>query len=771
MSLKCNSRNGKQSNGFRTNSSGNLLNCESESNTWDSSIPLPSVSRPLSIVIVALAAFLTYFNSLDGNFVFDDSEAIVKNKDVHPEAPLWNVFQNDFWGTPLKSNNSHKSYRPLTVLTFRWNCWMSGGLWPFGFHLINVLLHAIVSVLMLPSLERLFLTPCPRASLLAALLFAVHPIHAEAVAGIVGRADLLCALFFLLSFLAYCQAVDKSSCPPGQSIPNGSSSNVWLFVSMLLCSVSMFCKEQGITVIGLCSVYDVIGSSQLDLASIIEKNHKGKNGSVHLRRNPPRKIQRWHPILVRHLLLLLTGIGLLTFRWKVMASSPPVFHPVDNPASFSDSILTQVLTHGYVWALNAWLLLCPEWLCFDWSMGSIPLISSPTSDPRALIALPIFCFIMVVLGAQAFLHPQPSHSNRVLAMGLALLSVPFLPASNLFFRVGFVVAERVLYIPSAGYCIIVVLGLCHLSSNVSPSQRNLLLVMYVCLLMVLGIRSVVRSAQWRTEESLFISGLGICPLNAKVHYNVARNAADRGDRSLALYHYREAIRLHPEYDQAMNNLANLLKDNGGLMEAEVLLRKAVSLRHDFSAGWMNLGVVLAAQKRYEEAEQSYLTALRHRRSYADCFYNLGNLYVDQNRYKEAFSAWQNATSLKPTHAGAWSNMVGMLDSIGKVTQAEELAKQALGYLPEEPALHFHLGNSYGKRGRYSLAEQHFLKAISIRPRHAPYHSNLGVLYHHWKKYGKAETSYLRAIELDPSLHSAHENLRLLHRKTKQRTRG
>lgn len=75
----------------------------------------------------------------------------------------------------------------------------------------------------------------------------------------------------------------------------------------------------------------------------------------------------------------------------------------------------------------------------------------------------------------------------------------------------------------------------------------------------------------------------------------------------------------------MNNLANLLKDDGHLKEAEVLLRRAVQLRPDFAAAWMNLGIVLANLGRFTEAEISYFTALKHRRTYPDCLYNLGNL--------------------------------------------------------------------------------------------------------------------------------------------------
>ena len=83
--------------------------------------------------------------------------------------------------------------------------------------------------------------------------------------------------------------------------------------------------------------------------------------------------------------------------------------------------------------------------------------------------------------------------------------------------------------------------------------------------------------------------------------------------------------LHPAYDQAMNNLANLLKEKEDYPEAESLLKKAVSLRPSFAAAWMNLGIVEAALHKVTDAETSYQMALKHRRKYPDCYYNLGNL--------------------------------------------------------------------------------------------------------------------------------------------------
>lgn len=78
-----------------------------------------AIPQRVAHVIVFVTAFLCYLNSLEGEFVFDDTEAIINNEDVRPSTPITQVFQNDFWGTSLLHKSSHKSYRPLTTLSFR----------------------------------------------------------------------------------------------------------------------------------------------------------------------------------------------------------------------------------------------------------------------------------------------------------------------------------------------------------------------------------------------------------------------------------------------------------------------------------------------------------------------------------------------------------------------------------------------------------------------------------------------------------------------------
>ena len=145
----------------------------------------------LVCILVGFLAVACYANSLWGDFVFDDVEAILNNEDVDPfRSGLRQVFQNDFWGTKISSNLSHKSYRPLTVITFRLNYWLGGGFEPFGFHLVNILLHTLVSLLYLEvctaickksTLDHVYMEVAPA---IAALLFAIHPIHTENVSNV-----------------------------------------------------------------------------------------------------------------------------------------------------------------------------------------------------------------------------------------------------------------------------------------------------------------------------------------------------------------------------------------------------------------------------------------------------------------------------------------------------------------------------------------------------------------------------------------------------------
>ena len=149
---------------------------------WTRHAPNTDMDSHLAGLVCALVGIAAYLNSLDCGFCFDDISAIKENKDLRPESPWSNLIWNDFWGTPMHVEGSHKSYRPLCVLTFRIN-YLIHGLQPFGYHAGNVLLHGLVCYVfvLVCALGVFNRYSSGTLTLLAGLSFAVHPIHTEAV--------------------------------------------------------------------------------------------------------------------------------------------------------------------------------------------------------------------------------------------------------------------------------------------------------------------------------------------------------------------------------------------------------------------------------------------------------------------------------------------------------------------------------------------------------------------------------------------------------------
>ena len=149
-----------------------------------SSLPRPAklvVCSPwLGTAVPLILAAVCYWNGLGGELVHDDIFAIKDNLDLRPSAAISQLFWNDFWGKPMSSNVSHKSYRPLVALTFRIN-YALHELRPWGYHVVNVALHMLVTALFGYFCRVTVFRGCGDLVFLATTLFATHPVHTEAV--------------------------------------------------------------------------------------------------------------------------------------------------------------------------------------------------------------------------------------------------------------------------------------------------------------------------------------------------------------------------------------------------------------------------------------------------------------------------------------------------------------------------------------------------------------------------------------------------------------
>lgn len=280
-------------------------------------------------------------------------------------------------------------------------------------------------------------------------------------------------------------------------------------------------------------------------------------------------------LLLNVFLLAAWGFFLLACRFYWMGNKPPNFSNSDNPAADSPSLITRTLTFFYLPAVNFWLLLCPDTLSFDWSMDAVPLIRS-LADWRNFHTVVFYSGLLLLAWFGLWTHRAPrgkdtngkvhhytngrngssnghsysyndyehvnnsntdAHINNtqngtkkhyesrtllpttenVVVFSLGLLAIPFLPATNLFFYVGFVIAERVLYIPSMGFCLLVAVGIRSLYIRLRRrSSRTMLVYSSAALALFFGVKTVLRNQDWQNEEMLYKSGIYVNPAKGKM---------------------------------------------------------------------------------------------------------------------------------------------------------------------------------------------------------------------------------------------------------------
>ncbi|XP_066264640.1 protein O-mannosyl-transferase TMTC1-like isoform X1 [Branchiostoma lanceolatum] len=709
---------------------------------------LPNMSRHVCYILVCVVAVGCYLNSLPGDFVHDDVMAIKTNKDVLGKTPLSEVFMNDFWGKRMSDNTSHKSYRPLCVLTFRINH-LIGGLDPTGFHAVNVLLHTAVTVLYMYVCEQVVFS-CVHLSLLTGLMFAVHPVHTEAVSGIVGRADVLAGLLFLLSFLAFTRSVSP--------VWSGASSHGQYVLCLLLGACAMLVKEQGITVLGVCVLYDTVICRRGILRHLRERSFSGF-------------LQDSRPLLKRSAVTGMVLLCLLCFRVWMLNGTLPQFSDQDNPASFSPYLATRFLTYSYLLVFNAWLLLAPITLCYDWQMGSIPLVES-LLDTRNLAT---FAFVVTMVSLTAYcLFLAEDEAGMVAVLGLVLLVLPFLPASNVFIRVGFVVAERILYIPSMGYFILLVHGLHNLCCALGKPVSSLMTGCALLLIILWGWKTINRNPTWWTRESLFRSGVETLPHNAKAHYNYGNYLKDLGRHEEAIFHYQRTLELYPRHASANNNLGTLMTNDTQLQER--YYRRAMNITPQHAKAHFNLANLISKQGKTSEAETLFRRAIVIQPDYIDAHVNLASLLSDLDRNEEAMGIYHESLDLDGENPDVLNNYGAFLAKLGQTAEALSHYDQALTFDPTHTVAMVNKARLLRSLDRTQEAESLFLRAISLK-KEAGTLELLAAMYYNTGRIMDAKTVYEEILSIDPDRHEtvthyAHVVGRLGdHRKAEELLRG
>jgi len=443
----------------------------------------------LPIGVIGLLSTSPFLAGLSEDFVFDDRPAILKNTDISNPSPS-DIFLHDFWGGNLTASSSHKSYRPFTSLTFWIQTITDGEASARNMKILNIALHLLTTILfyfMTLSLQyldqNLGLRELRFIAFFSAAMFGCHPVHVEPIVSIVGRADILYSCIFIISSILLLRWVPVSVTPT-------LLKNIVLSV---LTALAMMCKEQGILFLIFWLALELIKTK------FVRKELFSRKFSLSC------------------LYIVINLLFLANLRMSFMNYEKPKFQKGDNPAAFEKSWLKRILTFNYIYVINFYILMLPQWLCFDWAMGCISVLSG--FDYR--IYFVIFFWNLLLSLAVKSAH-EIKKQNFLLLYILALLIVPFILSMNIFVHVGFVIAERNLYLSVAGYSLLVAKGVLKICGGLKGVYKKCMYSLVLIMFLSFVMRSHGRSNQWKKEIDLFSSGLNVCYKNAKVHYNIAK---------------------------------------------------------------------------------------------------------------------------------------------------------------------------------------------------------------------------------------------------------
>jgi tetratricopeptide (TPR) repeat protein len=639
----------------------------------------------LAACVLAALVLIGYYNSIANGFVWDDHQQIVMNPALRPTAPFSQIFSSDIRFSHQDPAVQNQTYRPLQMLTYRIIA-ASFGLNPAPFHLCN-LLFAIGCVLAAFAVFWL-LTRSTISAFAAASLFAVYPIHTEAVDWIAASPDLGCTLFLLIAFAFFLAArrTERLHRP------------AWLLplLSFAAYAISLLWKETAAVFPVLVAVYVLL----------VEKSRV---------RAALRASAAYWAVLALYIALRVRVLGGLAKGQRDWTLTPLQF-----------LLTTSHLMLSY-WQKLAWPFQLNAYYLFS------PIHS--LSDPRAIATI---VFVPVAIIGWIYLVRRAP----LCAFAALWVSITLLPALNIYALGRNAFAERYLYLPSVGFCLLLTLVATRLLHLAPAKIRK---PAAISLLVIAGsafaVETIQRNPDWKDDKTLFTQTLLRSPDAPFVRNMVATSQSDESPGSpSAEQNFLQAISLAKhetppdrlDLVTAYKGLASLYADRSDNRRALLMLASAREVAPADSETDSEEGLILARAGRWNEAEPLLDKTVAAQSENENVLSTLGLV------------AWQYHHDLN---------------------KAVEWFSKSLTAHPEQDgfsaSVHNNLGGVYGEQGDYASSIAQYRLAVAISPQDPEYHTNLANALGAAKRYDEARLEAEAALRIapnDPEARAVLENL-------------
>ena len=566
----------------------------------------------IAISVLIFISAIPYINTLSNDFVFDDISHIVENRELRDPSNLFSFIQRP------------RGIKYIILLT-EYQIW---GLNPFGYHLTNLILHALCTISLYFLLTKIFINS--RIPLITALLFATHPIHTEAVTAISNRTELLAMFFFTWSFSFY--ILRKSS--------------QWLyFFSIISFVLALFSKEAAVVSLPVILIlYDLYFTPLKEVSSPGKgKRFSKQHGSRQNLKPFPKlwnflKKNSWY--YIPYGLIILIFLLYLRFILLIYPSSP---EPKVAGLFLQQSFPTYFYTACKALLTYIQLLFFP----INLNVAHMVPLSHSLFEWKVLVSLTsLFIFFILTIRMYTL--------SKAVSFGMAWFFITLFPLSNLLFPLThYFVAERFLYLPSAGFCLVIaavidkLMGIGEKAFFIKQSPEKMAILLLIVIMGLYSGLTINRNLDWRSNYTLWSKTVKQSPNSFRAHVNLAYDYAEKGLLDQAIIEYKEALKNNPDNPSVYYNLG-LAYHNMGLWDLAISSYEgALKIDpHDLDI-LNNLGIVYIKKGLFDNAIEVYKEALKIDPKNYMLYYNLSIAYKEKGLHNEAVLEFQKALRINP----------------------------------------------------------------------------------------------------------------------------
>lgn len=608
----------------------------------------------ISAALLLLATLLAYVPAMRGGFIWDDDDYVIENETLRDLDGLRRI-----WLDPTAT----PQYYPLVHTSF----WVEYQLWqldPTPYHVNNVLIH-VLNALLLWRLLSWFSVP---GAWLAALVFAVHPVHVESVAWITERKNVLSGFFYLASALAFLKYWDFTQPTDAGDRPRWR----WYAAAHLLFLGALLSKTVAAT-----------------LPAALLVMLWWKRGRIEWR----------HVAVLLPMFVLGIGFGLLTVwleKFQVGAVG----------ADWDLSFIDRCLIAGRALWFYAGKLVWPVPLIFTYPRWEID-----SAEAWQYVFPAAACAVVVALWSLRH------RIGRGPLAGILFFAGTLVPALGFFdvypMRFSFV-ADHFQYLASIGVIAVLVAAATQLVRRFDKANR-IAWGLGTCLVVVLAALTWRQGMIYEGLETLWRDTLAKNPTAFMAHNNLGALLNRRGEYLEAEQHLREAVELNPDFVDAVINLGKSREGQGDIDGAMAQYRRAVELAPNFAPALNSLGAMHGAKGQWERAEHYLQKALRLDPDYAQAHSNLASVLTNQGDHEAAIAEYRTALRLDPELIVARSNLARVLISRGKFAEAEEQLERIAQQRPRDIGTLLNLGAVMANQKKYRTAIHYFERVLELDP--------------------------------------------------------